>query len=400
MSGSRKLGVPADRIDPAQQQQSQQQQQYRRGSQQIQGDRQQAYATPAQYQDNITAPLTSRPIASFGAQYQQLSQQSVYPIGSHDPIQQPGLVGQLAPTAWSPRSTQMATYASPVQQPEPSAAYAGQYSAAAYEPRASHGQSYVSRDYTRTLPQSQQYYGTHDGLPSIQHAYVPRFLVEKTKLTEFRSTSHPQYENYEYSSGPLLPPIQDVSVQAAGATHPLGAQQGSAQMTYGYHVAPAPIHAAQPQSPLHSLPSFAFPPISQPRSSHSSSVSTPQPPIQSHAQSRSQQQPLSQPQSTPPQRISPPRLRSATSMSSSRSASTSAVEGSHKCSEPGCTARAFSTYGNLRRHMREQHGEAKKHQCGRCGQAFTRSTARDNHVKENRCKRGAFSGGDTSSAVT
>jgi len=218
-----------------------------------------------------------------------------------------------------------------------------------------------------------------------------------------RSTSQPQYENYEYSSGPLLPPIQDVAIQAARANHPRNAQQGTAQMNYGYHVAPSPIHATQAQSPLHSLPSFAFPPHSQSRSSHSSSVSTPQPPTQAQAQAQPRSQPQAssqQARSTPPQRISPPRLRSVTSISSNRSASTSNTEGSHKCSEPGCTARAFSTYGNLRRHMREQHGEAKRHQCGRCGQAFTRSTARDNHVKENRCKKGAFSGGDRSLAMT
>jgi len=183
MSGSRKLGVPADRIDPAQQQQSQQQQQYHVESPQGQRHHQQAYATPAQYQDSSSATPTSRPIASFGAQYQQLSQHSGYPIVNPDHIQQPGSVNQIQTSAWSPRSAQMATYVSPVQQPEHPSFHAPPYSAPVYEPRASHGGSFVSRDYARTLPQSQQYYGTHDGLPSIQHAYVPCIQIRNAKLT-------------------------------------------------------------------------------------------------------------------------------------------------------------------------------------------------------------------------
>ena len=183
MSGSRKRGVPADRIDPAQQQQSQQQQQYHVESRQTQQQYQQAYTAHTQHQDSSSATSTSRPTASFSAQYPQLPQQSAYSIVNPDHVQQPGSVSQITTSAWSPRSTQMATFVPPLQQPGASTAYAAQYSAQAYEPRASHGGSFVSRDYARTLPQSQQYYGTHEGLPSIQQAYVSRIQIKKAKLT-------------------------------------------------------------------------------------------------------------------------------------------------------------------------------------------------------------------------
>jgi hypothetical protein len=93
---------------------------------------------------------------------------------------------------------------------------------------------------------------------------------------------------------------------------------------------------------------------------------------------------------------SPPSLRASTSAASSNSAlpgTTGEVEEGgaprHKCNDPECAQRApFSTYGNLRRHVREQHnGTAKKFSCEICEVVFTRATARDNHQNQKRCKK-------------
>jgi len=60
------------------------------------------------------------------------------------------------------------------------------------------------------------------------------------------------------------------------------------------------------------------------------------------------------------------------------------------CTEPGCphSDKVFSTFGNLQRHRREKHSvDPHIYACPRgCGATFTRPTARENHVKNDRCK--------------
>ena len=57
-----------------------------------------------------------------------------------------------------------------------------------------------------------------------------------------------------------------------------------------------------------------------------------------------------------------------------------------QCWEHGCNGRQFSTFSNLLRHQREKSGTAAKSSCPRCGAVFTRTTARNGHVENEKCK--------------
>ncbi|KAK4206291.1 hypothetical protein QBC37DRAFT_301076 [Rhypophila decipiens] len=57
-----------------------------------------------------------------------------------------------------------------------------------------------------------------------------------------------------------------------------------------------------------------------------------------------------------------------------------------QCWEHGCNGRQFSTFGNLLRHQREKSGQATKATCPECGAEFTRTTARNGHLMDGKCK--------------
>lgn len=57
-----------------------------------------------------------------------------------------------------------------------------------------------------------------------------------------------------------------------------------------------------------------------------------------------------------------------------------------RCWDHDCNGREFTTYSNLLRHQRERSGTAPRAYCPRCGAAFTRSTARTNHLLSSKCK--------------
>ncbi|KAL4817304.1 hypothetical protein BDW67DRAFT_33805 [Aspergillus spinulosporus] len=65
-----------------------------------------------------------------------------------------------------------------------------------------------------------------------------------------------------------------------------------------------------------------------------------------------------------------------------------------RCFDHGCNGREFSTFSNLLRHQREKSGVVAKAECPSCGAVFTRTTARNIHVAQGKCKA---SGRDTSS---
>lgn len=67
-----------------------------------------------------------------------------------------------------------------------------------------------------------------------------------------------------------------------------------------------------------------------------------------------------------------------------------------QCWDHGCNGREFSTFSNLLRHQREKEKKATKHYCPRCGAEFTRSTARTNHLLQDKCKSRPNSEGDQS----
>jgi len=57
-----------------------------------------------------------------------------------------------------------------------------------------------------------------------------------------------------------------------------------------------------------------------------------------------------------------------------------------QCWEHGCNGREFSTFSNLLRHQREKSGVVAKAECPICGAVFTRTTARNIHVAQGKCK--------------
>ncbi|KAL4809873.1 hypothetical protein BDV18DRAFT_49944 [Aspergillus unguis] len=65
---------------------------------------------------------------------------------------------------------------------------------------------------------------------------------------------------------------------------------------------------------------------------------------------------------------------------------TARAKGPIQCWEHSCEGRAFSSLGNYERHLREKTGKAKSFQCEKCGQRFTRSTAKNKHIKFGRCR--------------
>ncbi|CRG84570.1 hypothetical protein PISL3812_01836 [Talaromyces islandicus] len=57
-----------------------------------------------------------------------------------------------------------------------------------------------------------------------------------------------------------------------------------------------------------------------------------------------------------------------------------------QCWDHGCNGREFSTFSNLLRHQRERSGAAAKSECPHCGAVFTRTTARNTHISQGKCK--------------
>jgi hypothetical protein len=57
-----------------------------------------------------------------------------------------------------------------------------------------------------------------------------------------------------------------------------------------------------------------------------------------------------------------------------------------QCWDHGCNGREFSTFSNLLRHQREKSGVVAKAECSVCGAVFTRTTARNIHVAQGKCK--------------
>ncbi|KIW00902.1 uncharacterized protein PV09_07649 [Verruconis gallopava] len=61
-------------------------------------------------------------------------------------------------------------------------------------------------------------------------------------------------------------------------------------------------------------------------------------------------------------------------------------DGEYRCYQHGCNGKKFSTLSNLLRHERERGGNVNKAICEKCGAEFTRTTARNSHRDNNKCK--------------
>ncbi|THX02710.1 hypothetical protein D6D13_08121 [Aureobasidium pullulans] len=60
-----------------------------------------------------------------------------------------------------------------------------------------------------------------------------------------------------------------------------------------------------------------------------------------------------------------------------------------RCWLPCCNGRTFSNQSNLARHQREKRGQGAKMKCSFCGVGFSRSSAKDKHEAERRCRNGS-----------
>ncbi|KEQ59429.1 uncharacterized protein M437DRAFT_57078, partial [Aureobasidium melanogenum CBS 110374] len=57
-----------------------------------------------------------------------------------------------------------------------------------------------------------------------------------------------------------------------------------------------------------------------------------------------------------------------------------------RCWDSCCNGRTFSNNSNLARHQREKRGGSTKLKCSICGTGFSRSSARNAHEAEKRCR--------------
>jgi hypothetical protein len=57
-----------------------------------------------------------------------------------------------------------------------------------------------------------------------------------------------------------------------------------------------------------------------------------------------------------------------------------------QCWQHGCRGRTFTSFSNYRRHVKEKEGKKKKAVCSRCGQQFARTSGRNIHYAQRRCK--------------
>lgn len=58
-----------------------------------------------------------------------------------------------------------------------------------------------------------------------------------------------------------------------------------------------------------------------------------------------------------------------------------------RCWEHGCNGHEFSNQSNLKRHQRERSGIAPRPKCHRCNAEFSRTTARNIHVRNDKCTK-------------
>lgn len=85
---------------------------------------------------------------------------------------------------------------------------------------------------------------------------------------------------------------------------------------------------------------------------------------------------------SPPTEPENPLLSSATPITKTNRVTKTTI----RCWEHSCGGRAFSSLGNYERHLREKSGRAKSFTCEQCGQRFTRSTAKNKHIRYGRCR--------------
>ncbi|KAJ5513495.1 hypothetical protein N7463_003047 [Penicillium fimorum] len=200
-------------------------------------------------------------------------------------------------------------------------------------------------------------------------------------------SSHPSYPSSSYTMGyPSQPnaPMHGYQQQehhlpasylAATGNPPRHSQARSPPIARQFHPQSASSTPPQPGQPL--MTSGSPPPymINQPTYYFPDTTSIP-----SHPASNSSQPPSMAPE---PNYSSP---ESAAATDSDHPVRVLSLRPRPQCWDHGCNGREFSTFSNLLRHQREKSGVVAKAECPICGAVFTRTTARNIHVAQGKCK--------------
>ncbi|CDM34600.1 unnamed protein product [Penicillium roqueforti FM164] len=242
---------------------------------------------------------------------------------------------------------------------------------------------------------------SHLGIPSYPMSVVPDSYFAgpvQQNTRQYAWTNRPyQPSQPEQTSPPFLSshPSYPASGYPMGyPNHPNGPLHGYQQQE---HQLPAsylaPSRHSEPRSsplphPFHPQSASVTPQSEQPLMTSPSAYMINQhayyfpatPDMPSHPTSIS-----SQPQSMVPEPMySSPESAAATD--SDRPAGVSSLRPRPQCWDHGCNGREFSTFSNLLRHQREKSGVVAKAECPICGAVFTRTTARNIHVGQGKCK--------------
>ncbi|KAJ5959629.1 uncharacterized protein N7479_006779 [Penicillium vulpinum] len=206
-------------------------------------------------------------------------------------------------------------------------------------------------------------------------------------------SSHPSYPSSSYPMG--------YPNQPNGPMH--GYQQQGHQLPASYLAAPGnPSRHTQPRNPPLARPFHPQSASGTPSQPEQPLMTSPPPyminqpayyfpdasAIPSHPASISSQPP---PMPAPEPMYSSPESAAATD--SDHPVRVLSLRPRPQCWDHGCNGREFSTFSNLLRHQREKSGVVAKAECPICGAVFTRTTARNIHVAQGKCKS---SGGESS----
>ncbi|KAJ5595064.1 uncharacterized protein N7459_001272 [Penicillium hispanicum] len=232
--------------------------------------------------------------------------------------------------------------------------------------------------------------------------------------TYFAGPMQPNSHHYVWGNRPFQPlqPLPGGMNQQFPPPH----SYPSSGFPVGYNGHPSgPMHGYHPESPAAPQPSYLPAAHSSTRQSHSRSPSMARP-FPPHSAAGLPEQPLmttsspymmNQPAYYLPEAPSIPSSHPSSMSSQASSMVTEPIfspsdsipttDGEHplrvvssrprpQCWDHGCNGREFSTFSNLLRHQREKSGVVAKAECPICGAVFTRTTARNIHVAQGKCK--------------
>ncbi|OQD83474.1 hypothetical protein PENANT_c016G01466 [Penicillium antarcticum] len=191
--------------------------------------------------------------------------------------------------------------------------------------------------------------------------------------SSYSSTGYP-VGYLSHSSGPLPSYAQQVpgSYLTAPGSAARQSQPRSPPMARPFQSASTSNTPPLPQQPLMTTPPYM---MSQPAYYFAEPTSIPSQPSSINSQ--------------PPPMVSPEPMYSPSNSAATSDTDQVRVVNSRprpQCWDHGCNGREFSTFSNLLRHQREKSGVVAKAECPICGAVFTRTTARNIHVAQGKCK--------------